>query len=509
MPNMNHHPFFWAGLLLAPSGLHAAGGNVPNILFVISDDQSYPHASAYGASFVETPGFDFVAGHGCLFANAFVTSPGSSPSRASILTGLYPWQIEEAGTHASSFPAKYECFPDMLAAAGYHVGYTGKGWGPGNWKVSGRKHNPAGPAYNRCKLSPPAKGISRIDYAGNFREFLSARQAGQPFCFWAGFNEPHRAYEKGAWKRQGKRLADVQVPAFLPDAETVRGDLLDYAVEIEWADSQLQEMLQALREAGELENTLIIVMADNGMPFPAAKANCYEYGIHVPLAVCWMAEIPGNTVSRELVSGVDLAPTICEAAGIGAKRGGMAGHSLLPYLRGKAGGTGRSRALAGRERHSSARYGNMGYPVRALRTADYLYIRNYAPERWPAGDPSALTEAGAETPLHSAYFDIDGSPTKSYLIVARDSSAVYPYFLKAVAKRPYEELYDMRADAACLHNLVGDARHAGVLEALRTEMDEELRRTGDSRYRNDPQHDVWETYPRLDGAMRRFPEPLF
>ena len=120
-----------------------------NILFVIADDQSYPHASAYGSTLVSTPGFDHVAATGALFTNFYVTSPGSSPSRASILTGLYPWQIEAAGTHASSFPAKYTCFPDILRQAGYHIGYTGKGWAPGDWQVSGRPHNPAGPVYSR------------------------------------------------------------------------------------------------------------------------------------------------------------------------------------------------------------------------------------------------------------------------------------------------------------------------------------------------------------------------
>ena len=142
------------GSLLTPQ-VSAAVTSRPNILFVISDDQSYPHASAYGSSLVKTPGFDLVAQNGWLFNNAFVTSPGSSPSRASILTGLYPWQIEEAGTHASSFPVDYKCFPDLLEEAGYYIGYTGKGWGPGNWKISGRKRNPAGPEYNKMRIHPP------------------------------------------------------------------------------------------------------------------------------------------------------------------------------------------------------------------------------------------------------------------------------------------------------------------------------------------------------------------
>ena len=169
--------------------------SMPNILFVIADDQSYPHTSVYGCQMVSTPGFDRVARAGALFTNHYVTSPGSSPSRASILTGLYPWQIEEAGTHASSFPAKYPCFPETLQGAGYFIGYTGKGWSPGKWDVSGRPFNPAGPAYNDKKLTPPYSGISKTDYAENFKAFLKEREEGQPFCFWLGGNEPHRAYQ--------------------------------------------------------------------------------------------------------------------------------------------------------------------------------------------------------------------------------------------------------------------------------------------------------------------------
>jgi N-sulfoglucosamine sulfohydrolase len=124
----------------------------PNILIAISDDHSFPHASAYGSKFVETPAFDRIANEGVLFMNGWAPSPGCSPSRAALLTGRYPWQIEEAGTHASSFPDQYVVFPDLLEDAGYWVGFTGKGWGPGDWEVSGRDRNPAGPAFQDVRL---------------------------------------------------------------------------------------------------------------------------------------------------------------------------------------------------------------------------------------------------------------------------------------------------------------------------------------------------------------------
>ena len=114
----------------------------PNILFAIADDQSYPYASAYGTQGISTPAFDQVANSGVLFHNAFVAAPQCSPSRAAILTGRNIWQIEEAGTHASSFPKEYGVFTDMLETQGYAIGYTGKPWGPGNWEIEGWEEIP-------------------------------------------------------------------------------------------------------------------------------------------------------------------------------------------------------------------------------------------------------------------------------------------------------------------------------------------------------------------------------
>ncbi|WP_148275209.1 sulfatase-like hydrolase/transferase, partial [Rhodopirellula baltica] len=110
----------------------------PNVLVAISDDQSFPHTSAYGYQAIQTPAFDRVAKTGVLFNNAFTPSPGCSPMRAAFLTGRNIWQIEHAGTHASSFASEYEVYQDRLENAGYFIGYTGKGWGPGNWKISDR-----------------------------------------------------------------------------------------------------------------------------------------------------------------------------------------------------------------------------------------------------------------------------------------------------------------------------------------------------------------------------------
>ena len=384
----------------------------PNILFAISDDQSFPHASAYGATWIHTPAFDRVAREGVLFMNAFTASPGCSPSRAAILTGLNTWQIEDAGTHASGFPTKYTVYPDILEAAGYFVGYTQKGWGPGNWEISGRTRNPAGDAFNEHKLIAPTTGISTNDYTANFADFLEKRPDGKPFCFWFGASEPHRVFEKGSGIKARKKMEDAEVPTFLPDTEEVRSDLLDYAIEIEWFDKHLGQMLRPLEEAGELDNTIIVVTSDNGMAFPRAKANLYEFGHHVPLAIRWGDKMKDGRIVEEVVSLVDLFPTYLEAIGLDYSSAKYlpAGQSLMRFFadgRENQEGAFRAVAYAARERHSSSRWDNRTYPQRSLRTEKYLYIRNFKPERWPAGAPQKLESDGTLGEMHDAYHDID------------------------------------------------------------------------------------------------------
>lgn len=480
----------------------------PNILIAISDDQSHVHTSATGCKMTRTPAFDRVAREGILFRNAFAASPGCSPCRAALLTGRHTWQLEEAGTHASSFPSKYVVFPDLLERAGYFVGYTGKGWGPGNWKVSGRPRNPAGPEFSQRTLQPPFAGISRNDYAANFRDFLAKRPKGQPFYFWFGATEPHRPYEQGCGLKSGKRLEDAVVPPFLPDVPEVRSDLLDYAVEIEWFDKHLGDMLRALEEIGELDKTLVIVTSDNGMPFPRAKANCYEYGIHMPLAIRWGAQAPGGRIVDDLIGFVDLTATILDLAGIAPPTDfPISGRSIRPLLTSPQQGVvdrSRNAIFAARERHSSARYNNWTYPQRALRTPQFLYIRNFKPDRWPAGDPQLLQDNGQPAPMHSGYKDIDDSPSLQFLVSHADDPKWHRYLQWAVAKRPAEELFDIVADPGCLRNLAVDSAYAETKERLAKQLVDYLKQTGDPRVTGNGE--IWETYPRYS-PIRKFPPP--
>lgn len=495
-------------LLLGASMDARAQSARPNILFVITDDQSYPHASAYGSRFVQTPSFDRIAREGALFTHAYVASPGCSPSRAAFLTGRYPWQIEHAGTHASSFPTRYTVFPDLLEKAGYWVGYTGKGWGPGNWKISGRVRNPAGPEFSRLRTETPYRGMSAIDYAANFRDFLQQRPRGAPFYFWYGASEPHRVYEPGAGLKAGKRLEDVDVPAYLPDTPEVRSDLLDYAMEIEWADRHLGSMLRMLEEMGELDNTLIIVTSDNGMSFPRAKATVYDAGIRVPMAVRWGARVPHGRVVEDLVNLIDFTPTILEAAGVSHSGSyPMSGRSLLGLLTSTSAGIAdpsRDAIFTGRERHSSSRWNNLGYPQRAVRTRQYLYIRNFAPERWPAGSPRKYEADGTLGPMHGGYHDIDAAPTLELLTSRADDPYFHGYLHMAVGRQPAEELYDLLNDPDCLRNLAANPAYAKVTREHRERLHAFLTTTGDPRVLG--HGEIFETYPRYS-PIRTFPAP--
>ena len=338
----------------------------PNILFAIADDWSWPFASMAGDKSVNTPTFDRIAREGVTFRRAYAVAPTCTASRGAILTGQWFARLEEGSNLHGTLPAKFDVYPDLLEKNGYSVGCTGKGWGPGDWRPGGRTRNPAGPEFQQRTAPAPASGMRDNDYAANFADFLARRPKDSPFCFWYGGHEPHRVYEKGSGVRAGKRLADVRVPPNLPDTPEVRSDLLDYALEIEWFDTHLGRMLKMLEQAGELDNTLIAVTGDNGLPFPRSKANLYDRGTHVPLAVRWGAAVkPGREV-EDFISLADLAPTFLEAAGL-KPAPAMTARSFMDVLAsGKSGWVDpkRERVLVGRERHTAAQpEGNAGYPV--------------------------------------------------------------------------------------------------------------------------------------------------
>lgn len=471
----------------------------PNILFAIADDATWKYFSAYGCMWINTPAFDRVAKEGILFTNAYTPNAKCAPSRSCILTGRNSWQLEEAANHSPYFPAKFKTYAEALGEHGYFVGSVAKGWSPGEAiAANGKKRELTGPKFDKYTLVSPTKGISTNDYARNFEDFLDAKPANQPFCFWFGGYEPHRDYEfQSGIKKGGKNPSSIdEVPPFWPNVDTVRSDMLDYAYELEHFDNHLAKMLRLLEEKGELENTIVVVTADNGMPFPNIKGQVYEYSNHLPLAIMWPRGIkkPGRVVD-DYVNFIDFAPTFLELAGLTDKNAGMqpvTGRSLTDILYvGKSGTVNPSRnfVLVGKERHDVGRPNDEGYPVRGLVKSGYLYLHNFKPDRWPVGNP----EAG--------YPNTDGSPTKTFILNTRRLNGDKQYWEQSFGKRPEVELYDIKKDPYCINNLAAKAQYASVIKQMDKEMTRRLKQQQDPRVMGNG--DVFDRYPYA-GAARDY-----
>ena len=453
----------------------------PNILFCISDDQSYAHTGANGDPVIQTPAFDRVAKEGIRFTHAFCDAPTCGPSRSAILTGQPIWRLEEAGNIHSTLPAKFATYTEELQKAGYVIGHTGKGWSPGRLEVGGRSENPAGPAYKKfhygrgdlAKERP--LGVASTAYSHNFGDFLKQRPKDKPFCFWLGTREPHRGYRPGLWKAKKRDPSKVVVPPIFPDTQLVREDILDYFHEIEHFDNHVGDAIAHLEKIGELDNTIIVVTSDHGMPFPRAKASLYDMGARVPLAIRWPKGIKSSgRVYEGFVNLSDLAPTFLEAAGLKVPAM-MTARSLMDVFASPSAVI-RPAAFVAMERHDGCRKGGKGYPSRAIRTADFLYIKNVEPDRWPSGDPDRRVCA-----RNIPFGEVDSSPTKTLMMQNKDKDGFKRLYDLAFAKRPAEELYDMKKDPGQLVNVAAHADYADARKRLSVALERHLVATKDPR----------------------------
>lgn len=476
---------------LWPGPGNALANPRPNILLCISDDQSWAHTSATGDPVVKTPAFDRIAREGCLFTHAFCDAPSCAPSRSALLTGQPIWRLEEAGNLHSRLPEKFETYVRLLERSGYVTGSQAKAWAPGQVKTTeGWVHN------SKSKLNPAGPLFE------SFNEFLAQRPAGRPFCFWLGSHDAHRPYAPDSGVQAGMNAKAVIVPGHLPDDPIVRRDMLDYYGEIQRFDQMVANALAALDRIGELDNTLIVVTSDNGMPFPRSKATLYDFGTRVPLAIRWPGSIasPGRKIDQ-IVQLSDLAATFIEAAGE-VPPPDMTSQSLVNLLSQRDSSDGvsgqpetkrRDAAFTAMERHDGCRPGGAGYPCRAIRTREYLYIRNYAPGRWPAGHPDAAFCARA-----IPFGEVDSSPTKLLMMESVTSERDAPQKRQwlhelAFGKRPAEELYDLNHDPAQLNNIASKPEYASTKKRLAERLERYLRETGDPRALG--QEAPWDHYP--------------
>ncbi len=436
-----------------------------NVVVIMGDDWSWPHASILGNTVVKTPVFDRIAREGVLFENAFTNAPSCTPSRFAFVTGQYHWRLKGADRLGGSLQVNVPVYPDLLADAGYLVGFSRKGAEPSKHLFRG--NDPLGKRYR------------------DFDQFLSARKSNQPFCYWYGAGEPHRPYPWGASESSGIEITKDDVPAWLPDSPIIRTDIGDYFLRIQKLDQFAGEIVDRLTEMGELENTLLIMTGDNGMPFPRAKATLYDAGTRVPLAIRWGGNLSPNQRISDFVSFVDMAPTILDVCGVDAPSV-VSGSSLRKQLESVQGGRvdlSRDAVLTGREKHVYY------LPSRSLRNSKYLYIRNFSPSSWKQGQQAGrqphydFVKNPWPTQPPAFSFDVDPSPTKQWMLENQQDVGVKELNQLAFGDRDDEELYELSSDPDQLINLANAPRYRKVRDQMSAYLTERLRETHDLHFK--------------------------
>ncbi|MDP3070994.1 MAG: sulfatase [Opitutaceae bacterium] len=471
---MNYLRLLNLAALLSPFALFvspasaAAPAAKPNILFLLSDDHSYPHLGAYGNRDLRTPALDGLAAQGLRFDRMFVACPQCVPSRATLMTGRSPVSIKMV-RFTSALPAGLPALPDQLRdRAGYFTG------------VGGRSYHLDGPPPNGKHAAPVISGVldgkklrtfkQRVNFVDNggvkdfdavLGRFLDAAPKNQPWFFWLGFSDPHHVWDAS---RAGSRIdpAKLTLPPYLPDLPEVRADYARYLAEIEHLDDDVGAVLALLEKRGQARDTIVVFMGDNGMAFPHGKGALHDPGIAVPLMVRWPGVVPPGGVTRELISGEDFAPTLLEIAGV-KPPDEMTGVSYLKLLRGEP-FTGRKYIFAERGPHGGDGSMRPDIPAanfdlsRCVRSANWKLIYNCTPHQ------RVQPVDSAEQPYWQA------------MVAANAAGKLAPEFVTAyfTAPRPTYELYDLATDPGELRNLAGDPRHAAIERELKVALTEKM-----------------------------------
>lgn len=430
-----------AALSSGAAGRPAETGK-PNIVLFIADDVSWNDLGCYGNTVVRTPHIDQLAKQGIRFTHAFLTASSCSPSRCSIISGKYPHSSGAAELH-TPLPGEEIPFPLLLRQNDYYTIHAGK------WHMGPAAHR----AFDRYT---DANGYDNGNGGeANWVRFLRERPKDKPFFCWYAAHDAHRPWGADTFAIPHDP-ALMRVPPYFADAPATRRDMASYFNEIARFDHFIGKVRQELEAQGVLERTVLIVMADNGRPFPRCKTRVYDSGMQTPFIVFWPEKIKGGQVSESLISSVDLAPTLLELAGV-AVPPAYQGKSFLPVLADPAAET-RTAVYSEHNWHDYEAYERM------VRTKDFLYLVNRR---------ANLSNCGPA--------DSKASPTQDDLNRLRDegrlTAAQADVFL---TPRPFEELYDVKNDPEQLLNLASVAAYRSRLEEMREMMDQWQAETGDT-----------------------------
>ena len=447
--------------LPAPSATPASR---PNILFILSDDQSVPHLGCYGDKAIKTPNLDRFASQGMCFDKQFCGAPQCVPSRATFMTGRSPVAVRIT-RFSSPLPADVPALPDLLRASGYYAGICRRTFhldGPaGVGSVTGdvfARHPELRTFAKRVDFLE--QDSSRTQTVPIVNQFLDKVPAGKPFFLWISFNDPHHVWDRNAIPVPHDPQK-IPVPPYLPDLPEVRNDLARYYDEIARMDEEFQWVMDILQKRGLATNTLVVFLGDNGYAFPHGKGSLYDPGLNTPLLVRWPDKVKPGARSSELISGEDIAPTLLEAAGAPVPQA-MSGRSFLKLLLGQP-FEGRQYIFAERGPHGQSTFNentkaNGFDQSRCVRSKQFKLIYNCTP--------------------HQIYAPVDsgGDSYWQRMTALHAEGKLAPEFERAyfTNPRPVYELYDLQHDPGELTNLAGQAQYRSIERELKVALQEKM-----------------------------------
>jgi N-sulfoglucosamine sulfohydrolase len=452
---------------LFPLVAHAAAEapeTKPNVLFILSDDQSVPHLGCYGNKAIRTPNLDRFAAEGMCFDKQFCGSPQCVPSRATFMTGRSAVAVRIT-RFSSPLPADVPALPDLLRASGYYTGICRRGYHldggtrPTNVSAAVYERHPELRTFDKRvdfldQNSPPSETVPVVN------RFLDKVPAGKPFFLWVSFNDPHHPWDRNAISKPHDP-ATIQVPPYLPDIPEIRNALARYYDEVSRMDAEFQSVMDILDKRGLTTNTLVLFLGDNGYAFPRGKGSLHDPGLNTPLLVRWPGKVKPGSRSSELISGEDITPTVLEAASVTPLKE-MSGKSFLKLLLGEP-FTARKFVFAERGPHGNAPFtektrSNSFDLSRCVRSKQYKLIYNCTPQL-------------AYAPIDSA-----GENYWKRMESLHQEGKLAPEFERAyfTSPRPVFELYDLEKDPAELHNIAGQPELRDVEFELKSALHEKM-----------------------------------
>ena len=409
----------------------------PNMVFIIADDLTFRDIGCYGGQ-AKTPHIDKLATQGMRFTRCFQAAPMCSPTRHNIYTGLYPVKSGAWPNHTRTYP-HVKSIVHHLQPLGYRVTQTGK-----------THINPRTvfPFENMGGKNPDMKYIDRL--------FGETAKGGKPFCLFACSNEPHTPWNKG--DASAYPPTKVKLPPYIVDTPRVREDFSNYLAEITYYDSQVGEILALLEKHKLADNTIVMVVSEQGNAFPFAKWTCYDHGLQSAMIVRWPGKVKAGSVTDAMVEYVDVTPTFIDAAG-GQPVAPVDGRSFLPVLLGRA------------DRHKEQVFGIMttrgiingtdAYAIRSVREERYKLILNL-------NHKSKFTNACTKMPLF-----------QSMVAKAAAGDATAKRLVNAYHHRPAMELYDLQKDPLEMNNIAGQSGSEAHIKRLRGKLEAWMTEQGD------------------------------